>query len=84
MLPERLADDWALTLRGDIGGFAIESDFSWSSAIGVLYQVSESVAVEVQYKAQSVDYDEGRRRTPGFFSYDTISHGPLLGLSFVF
>ena len=64
--------------------FGVESDFSWTTAIGLHYRISDVTSVELQYKALGVDYDEGTRGTPGFFSYDTITHGPLIGVSFEF
>jgi len=42
-----------------------------------------TLAINLRYKALSVDYDEGVAG-PGYFAYDTITHGPLIGLSFTF
>jgi opacity protein-like surface antigen len=79
-----LGGRWSCSVRGDVGGFGVESDFSWTAAAGVLYRFSERFSVELQYKATGVDYDEGVRGSPGYFSYDTITHGPLLGMSIEF
>lgn len=78
-----LGGDWSFLGRGDIGGFGIESDFSWTAAAGIQYRFSRLFALELHYRALSVDFDEGRG-SPSFFSYDTITHGPLIGLSFDF
>ena len=78
-----LSEQWNLRLRGDIGGFGAASDFTWSAAVGLQYRFSKLFAVELQYKALGVDY-EGSRGSPDFFRYDTITHGPLLGVSFEF
>ena len=66
------------------GAVALESDFSWSLAVGAIYRLNDTIAIEAQYKSLFVDYDEGYRGAPGFFAYDTVSHGPLLGVSFQF
>ncbi|MEN8213444.1 MAG: hypothetical protein ABFR19_03690 [Pseudomonadota bacterium] len=75
---------WTPYVRGDIGGFGIESDFTWSTAAGVFYRFNDTVSLEIAYKATGVDYEEGRKGTPQRFAYDTITHGPLFGLAFDF
>lgn len=72
-------DDWDVLLRVDYGGYGISSDFTWTTAVGVRHDITRSASLELQYKILSVDYDEDRG-TAGFFSYDTVTHGPLLGL----
>ncbi len=79
-----LGDPWGLHLRGDVGGFGIESDSTWSTAAGVSYRLSDGFTLKLQYRALGVDYEEGSERSRGYFSYDTITHGPLLGFAFRF
>ncbi len=68
--------EWGLFLRGDVGGFGVHSDFSWSASAGARVPLGRSLTVELAYRALAVDYEESG------FSYDTLSHGPSLGLSF--
>ena len=38
----------------------------------------------MQYKALWVDYENGTPGSPDFFQYDTVTHGPLLGIIYKF
>jgi hypothetical protein len=75
---------WTLLLQGDIGGFSIGSDFTYSLAAGGTYQMTDAMRLTLKYKALSVDYEQGRRGTPGSFRYDAITHGPIVGVAFDF
>lgn len=75
-----LSEQWNLRLRGDIGGFGVGSDFSWSASATALYSMSDRFVLEFGYKAIDVDYDNGNASDQGFFAYDATTHGPLLGL----
>ena len=75
-----LSEQWNLRLRGDIGGFGVGSDFSWSASATALYTMSDRFVLEFGYKAIDVDYDNGNASDQGFFAYDATTHGPLLGL----
>jgi len=76
----QLSDNWDLRLRGDVGGFGIASDFTWSASATALYSFSDRFVLELGYRALDVDYDNGNASDQGFFAYDTTTHGPLLGL----
>ena len=76
----QLSDNWDLLLRGDVGGFGIASDFTWSATATALYSFSDRFVLELGYRALDVDYDNGNASDQGFFAYDTTTHGPLLGL----
>ena len=78
----QVSDNWALTLRGDIGGFGAGSDFTWNVQSGAVWAFAESMSLVVQYRALSVDYCEGTKGTSGRFCYDTITHGPAIGVAF--
>lgn len=54
------------------------------SAAGALYQISEAMRLDLRYKAIWVDYEDGTRGQPGYFSYDTVTHGAIVGLAFDF
>lgn len=73
-------DKWSVRARADIGGFGIGSDFTWLFQGGVGYDFNETWSAHLQYKALSVDYDNEKSGI-GRFAYDTITHGPLLGIA---
>lgn len=72
-------DKWSANARGDIGGFGVASDFTWNVQGGVGYHFNKTWSAHMQYKALSVDYDNDKTGTDSF-GYDTITHGPLLGV----
>jgi opacity protein-like surface antigen len=79
-----VSEKWKMYLRGDIGGFGIQSDFTSLVSIGFRYEFSDRMDFDVQYKALWADYENGTAGQPGFYAYDTVTHGPILGLVFKF
>jgi hypothetical protein len=79
-----MSEKWQIVLRGDVGGFGVGSDFTAVAAGGVLYSFTEALSLDVQYKALWVDYEDGTKGAPGYFAYDTVTHGPLIGLKIDF
>ncbi len=79
-----ISDRWQMQLRGDIGGFGIESDFTSALTASFLYRFSPMFSLDLQYKALWVDYEEGKSGQPSYFSYDTVTHGPIIGLKIEF
>ncbi|WP_340119811.1 hypothetical protein [Pelagibius sp. 7325] len=75
---------WRSSLAGDIGGFGVSSDFSASAQALIIYDAWENVSVAAGYRALWVDYDNGKGGTPDYFSYDTVTHGPQIGVIFRF
>ncbi len=75
----QMTEKWSVNARGDVGGFGVGSDFTWNVQGGIGYHFNETWSTHVQYKALGVDFDNGRTGT-GSFAYDTVTHGPLLGL----
>jgi hypothetical protein len=75
-----------LFLRGDIGGFGAGSDFSWQAiaAYGFDFGIYNGITFSgvIGYRALSVDYSKGSARTR--YEFDTLQHGPVLGLSMRF
>ncbi|WP_234838832.1 hypothetical protein [Sinorhizobium meliloti] len=59
---------WAL-----IGGGA-SSDLVWDVMGGAGYQFNDSISAVVGYRAAGVDYENDG------FVYDTVQHGPTIGL----
>ena len=79
-----MAEKWTLMLRGDVGGLGLESDFTGTLDARIMYDFNEHISLDVGYKALWVDYENGTEDTKGHFVYDTVTHGPLIGLIFRF
>jgi len=79
-----LSENFNFVFRGDVGGFGLSSDFTALIAAGVHYRFTNMIFLNVRYKALWVDYETGREGTPGYFSYTTVIHGPILGIIFKF
>lgn len=79
-----LSDSWTGQLRGDIGGFGVGSDSTYLVAVGARYQIKKTMQLNLKYQGLWVDYESGTAGTPGYFSYDTVTHGPVIGLQFDF
>ena len=79
-----VSDNWKFYLHGDIGGFGVESDFTSQLALGFRYIISDLMDLNLHYRAVWVDYESGTRGQPGSYAYDTVTHGPLIGLTFKF
>jgi hypothetical protein len=77
-----LAEDWSLTLRGDIGGFGVGSDFSWQAVARVNWQMTQSSLLAFGYRAVAVDYEDGSGTDE--FRYDVTTSGFLAGFAFTF
>lgn len=76
------ADRWALSLRGDIGGFGVGSEFAWQGVGMLRWQVSSGFGVLLAYRYLSNDYDEGKGAD--YFKFDMSMQGPALGVVFTF
>lgn len=81
---QEFSHDWSFVLRGDIGGFGLSSDITWQAMAGVLYDISETFSISLQYRAMGVDYENSNVGTPDYFAYDTNTHGPQVGFLFKF
>jgi hypothetical protein len=74
----QISDRWTLRLYGDIGGFGVQSDFTWQ-ALGLIdYQPWKNFAIVAGYRALGVDYETGSDADR--FTYDTTIFGPVVGL----
>lgn len=80
----QLNDSWRLLLQGDIGGFDIASQFTWGLQAGAIWDVETDWSIVFLYKVLAVDYESGEKGTPDYFSYDTTTQGPLVGMIFRF
>lgn len=73
-----LGGDFFLRYNGDIGGFGASSDFMWSAFLGLGYHFNESASVALGYRGLGVDYEAGA------IAFDTVTHGPVIGLEIRF
>ncbi len=79
------AERWHIMANGDIGGFGVESDFTWSATAVLGYGFSifdHPASVFFGYRAIGQDYSDGDGNEE--FTWDVVNHGPMLGFSFLF
>jgi hypothetical protein len=76
------ASQWSFTLRGDIGGFGVGSDFAWQAVGSVRWQASERLGVVAGYRYFDMDYEDGSGADR--FVYDMVASGPGMGVIFTF
>jgi len=77
------SDRFKAIFRGDIGGFGVGSDFSYTVQAGVGYHFADWFGMSLQYKYLYVDYNNDKA-APDLFIYDAATNGPLLGMVFQF
>jgi len=73
-------DQLQLSVRGDVGGFGVGSDFSWKAAALLYWQPFKHVGFMGGYQGLYQDYEDGSGRD--YFKYDVTMHGPILGINF--
>jgi hypothetical protein len=66
------------TAKGDIGGFGLDSDFTWQAEAALGCQLTARVFAEAGYRALGIDYEDDG------LTYDTITHGAevTVGINF--
>jgi hypothetical protein len=79
-----LGQKWSLMVRGDIGGLGLQADFTAFLFADVKYAMTEHWLLDIGYTATWVDYETGTPGRQGYFAYDTVTHGPLLGIIYRF
>lgn len=77
-------EQWIFFLRGDIGGFGLESDFTSLVELGVKYQWRDNMLFSGSYSSLWVDYENGTEGQPGHYANDTVTHGPRVGFIYQF
>jgi hypothetical protein len=82
-LRQAVAPGQNLTVRADIGGFDIGSQFTWHAIATydarLLTRQGYAIDAYLGYKALSVDYSTGSGTSR--YEYDVIQHGPVIGLT---
>ena len=76
----RLNDRWKFQVSGDIGGFGMEADMTSQLSLGAIYNINDRLDLDLRYQAMWVDYETGNEGERDYFAYDTVTHGPLIGL----
>ena len=80
-LRQQLAPGQNLTLRGDVGGFDVGSEFTWQVIAAYDFQlcVTDRYTIDgyLGYRALSVDYSEGS--SVNRYEIDAIQQGPIMG-----
>ena len=71
-----VSDKWQSSLRADIGGFGIGSEFSWKTNLLLGYQFSELFSLHGGFQAYGIDYKKDD------FGLEMTSAGFLLGGNF--
>jgi len=77
-----ITNNFSLILRGDVGGFGIGSDFTWSANGLFVHKLSKRADLLFGYRVLSDDYKTGSGASK--FAYDMVVHGPILGINFKF
>ncbi len=66
----------------DVGGFGVSSDFTWQALALYSFDFAQRHGItfsgKIGYRALGVDYSEGSGANR--FAYDSVQHGPILGL----
>lgn len=74
-----LTEKVVLNVRGDIGGFGVGSDFSWSAAALFGYRFTPGITGLLGYRALFVDY-----KTSDSPRLNMTMQGPIMGIMFSF
>ncbi|MEO0056890.1 MAG: hypothetical protein RIT17_326 [Pseudomonadota bacterium] len=79
-----LSAKWALLLQGDVGGFGVDSDFTWHAVGGFDFALSRRVSMQLVYKCLSVERQSPRIGGGPPVDLDLTVEGPLLGVAWQF
>ncbi len=74
------AENLHLLAGGDVGGFGVNADFTWSALAAVAWDFrlfDLPCSAYLGYRALGEDYSEGSGDTA--FEWDVVLHGPMLG-----
>jgi hypothetical protein len=79
-----LSSRWALLVQGDVGGFGVDSDFTWHAVGGFNYALSPRASLQLVYKRLSVERQSPRIGGGPPVDLDLTVEGPLLGVAWQF
>ena len=77
-----LSEKITLSLRGDVGGFGVGSDFTANGLALLGYQPRDWINLVAGYRVLYQDYSDGSGANE--FAWDMTMHGPMLGVEFKF
>jgi|GEM_PF-700401 len=80
----KLSDRWTFCYLGDIGGFGVGSDFTWTGSVMFDAQIAKHVALDIGYRYQKSDYEKDVEILGHDldYIYDISMSGPFFGVSF--
>jgi len=74
---------WLLSLRADIGGFGVGSQFAWQLQPDVAFRASRLLQLGIGYRIISMDYNNDKSGSDRFV-YDMDEYGPQIRIGFNF
>ncbi len=77
-----LGERHKISLRGDVGGFGLGSDFSWNLVGLYGFNFARHGTLFIGYRGMYVNYHEGSGTSR--FEYKMTTHGPVLGVDIHF
>ena len=77
-----LGKHFSFSVRGDIGGFGVGSDFTWQAFPYFSWQFAQWGSLQAGYRWLYMDYETGSGTS--HFRYDRLNQGPQLGITFSF
>ena len=77
-----LGKKFSFSVRGDIGGFGVGSDFTWQAFPYFDWRFAQWGSLQAGYRWLSMDYETGSGASR--FTYDMPNQGPQLGFTFHF
>jgi len=77
-----LGERWGFSLRGDIGGFGVESDLTWQLRATGTYRFSDRVFLGFGFRVLDHDFEDGAGLSR--FVYDLTLSGTEIGVGFNF
>ena len=80
-----LSERWHLETSGDVGGFGVSSDFTWSATAVFGYDFTlfdHPASAYAGYRAIGEDYSTGSGSEK--FTWDVVMHGPIIGFGIKF
>jgi len=83
-VPVQLAPSWQLVVRGDVGGFGIDSDLIWDVEFGFEHDVSSTIGIELGYRIMDIVFSADAGNATQQASVKSLTHGPAIGASLAF
>lgn len=80
------AKGWSVSLAGDIGGFSLASDFTWSAtgAVSWEFATTGSAVWSLYLGGRAVGWDYSTGSGADAFEWDVIEYGPIIGVGVEF